>query len=186
MVGVVRLKSHRIGRMDVMPSQSRPALRPIVLMGVSGAGKTVVGTELSLQTGRPFVDGDDLHPAANKEKMRAGVPLTDTDREPWLRTIGARLAEGDGVIVACSALKRRYRDLLRECAPDVYFAHLDPGADALRERLAVRHHEYMPAGLLDSQLATLEPLDADEPGGVFAEVGDVAATVAAIRAALEG
>jgi gluconokinase len=162
-----------------------PSEIPVVLMGVSGCGKSVVGTELSRQTGRPFVDGDDLHPPANKEKMRAGIPLTDEDREPWLRAIGVRLAAGDGVIVACSALKRHYRDLLRESAPDTFFAHLDPGVDTLRARLSTRRHEYMPASLLESQLATLEPLAADERGAVFPEIGGLEATVADIRAALE-
>jgi gluconokinase len=167
--------------MTVMPAAQLPA---IVLMGVSGAGKTVVGDALADASGRVFIDGDDLHPAANKEKMRAGIPLTDADREPWLRVIGERLAVGDGVIVACSALKRRYRDLLREYAPDTFFAHLDPDPSTLEQRLAVRVHEYMPAGLLGSQLSALEPLQPDEFGAVFRSDGSVEQTVADIRAAL--
>ena len=167
--------------MTVVPPSSLP---PIVLMGVSGAGKSVVGNALADASGRVFIDGDDLHPAANKEKMRAGIPLTDADREPWLRIIGERLAVGDGVIVACSALKRSYRDLLREYAPGTYFAHLDPSREVLQRRLAVRVHEYMPAGLLDSQLNALEPLEPDEFGGVFRVDESVEATVADIRAAL--
>ncbi|WP_243064008.1 gluconokinase [Humibacter sp. RRB41] len=167
--------------MTVVPPAQLP---PIVLMGVSGAGKSVVGNALADASGRVFIDGDDLHPAANKEKMRAGVPLTDADRAPWLRIIGERLAVGDGVIVACSALKRRYRDLLREYAPGTYFAHLDPSREVLRARLAARVHEYMPAGLLDSQLGSLEPLQPDEFGAVFRVDETVDATVADIRAAL--
>lgn len=159
-------------------------LPPVVLMGVSGAGKTVVGNALADASGRVFIDGDDLHPAANKEKMRAGIPLTDADREPWLRTIGERLAVGDGVIVACSALKRRYRDLLREYAPGTFFAHLDPGRDTLEQRVHTRVHEYMPSGLLDSQLAALEPLEPDEFGAVFARNESVEQTVTDIRTAL--
>ncbi|QDZ14476.1 gluconokinase [Humibacter ginsenosidimutans] len=169
--------------MTVVPPVQLP---PIVLMGVSGAGKTVVGNALADASGRVFIDGDDLHSAANKEKMRAGIPLADQDREPWLRTIGERLAVGDGVIVACSALKRRYRDLLREYAPGVFFAHLDPERAALEERVHTRAHEYMPAGLLDSQLAALEPLTDDEFGAVFHGEVTVEQTVADIRAALAG
>lgn len=163
-----------------------PPLPPIVLMGVSGAGKTVVGNALADASGRVFIDGDDLHPASNKEKMRAGIPLTDADREPWLRMIGERLAVGDGVIVACSALKRRYRDLLREYAPGVFFAHLDPDREVLQEHLAARSHEYMPASLLDSQLGALEPLQPDEHGAVFRSSRSVEETVADIRGTIEG
>lgn len=159
-------------------------LIPVVMMGVSGAGKSVVGNALADASGRVFIDGDDLHSAANKEKMHAGIPLTDADRGPWLRTIGERLAVGDGVIVACSALRRRYRDLLRSYAPDTFFAHLDPEPDTLEQRLAVRVHEYMPADLLGSQLATLEPLQPDEFGAVFRSDGTIDATVADIRATL--
>ncbi|MCU1517128.1 MAG: transferase [Pseudarthrobacter sp.] len=139
---------------------------PIVIMGVSGSGKSTVGGLLGHRLGVPFIDGDDLHPAANKEKMRAVSPLDDHDRRPWLQEIGRTLAahqqDGTGVIVACSALKRRYRDLLREHAPDVLFLHLEGSADTLAARMAARNHEFMPAALLASQLAALEPLDPDE------------------------
>jgi gluconokinase len=138
----------------------------MVIMGVSGSGKSTVGALLGRRLGVPFIDGDDLHPAANKEKMRAGIPLDDDDRRPWLQEIGHTLAapqeDRQGVIVACSALKRRYRDLLREHAPDVVFLHLQGSVDTLAARMAARNHEFMPATLLASQLEALEPLDADE------------------------
>jgi gluconokinase len=116
----------------------------------------------------PFFDGDDFHPAANKQKMAAGVPLTDTDREPWLARLGELLAgkddSGTGVppSVACSALKRRYRDLLRRCAPDVVFVHLAGTAATIGARMDARSHEFMPRALLESQYAALEDLAADE------------------------
>ncbi|MCL2795782.1 MAG: gluconokinase [Microbacteriaceae bacterium] len=160
------------------------ALKPIVLMGVSGSGKTTVGDRLAEVSGRVFIDADDLHPAANKQKMAAGVPLTDEDRWPWLRIVGERLAVGDGVIVACSALKRAYRDLLREYAPNAYFALLSGSREVLEARVSGRHHEYMPASLLDSQLALLEPLGADEDGGVFDIAASADEIVEEIRGAL--
>lgn len=139
---------------------------PMVIMGVSGSGKSTVGELLGHRLGVLFIDGDDLHPAANKEKMRTGIPLDDDDRRPWLQEIGRTLqahqGNGRGVVVACSALKRRYRDLLREYAPDVLFVHLQGSTETLAIRLAARNHEFMPVGLLASQLDALEPLDADE------------------------
>lgn len=170
---------------DAPEASAAHRLRPIIMMGVSGAGKTVVGSALAASLGRPFVDGDDLHPVANKEKMRAGIPLTDDDREPWLRIVGERLAAGDGVVLACSALKRRYRDLLREYAPDAFFVHLDPRREVLQEHLAGRSHEYMPATLLSSQLDALEPLRPDEDGAVFRVAASVQGTTAAIRKAVD-
>lgn len=170
---------------DAPEASSPQSPRPIVMMGVSGAGKTVVGTALAASLGRPFVDGDDLHPAANKEKMRAGIPLTDEDREPWLRIVGRRLAAGDGVVLACSALKRGYRDLLREYAPGAFFVHLDPRREVLQEHLAARSHEYMPPSLLNSQLDALEPLRPEERGAVFPAAESVHATAAAIRRTVE-
>ncbi|UTT71349.1 gluconokinase [Arthrobacter sp. DNA4] len=143
-------------------------LAPLVVMGVSGCGKSTVGAWLGQQLGMPFYDGDDFHPAANKQKMAAGVPLTDTDREPWLGRVGELLAgkdaSGAGVppIVACSALKRRYRDLLRSYAPDVVFIHLVGTPDTIGARMDARSHEFMPRTLLDSQFAALEELEADE------------------------
>ena len=143
-------------------------LPPLVAMGVSGCGKSTVGTLLGQRLGMPFFDGDDFHPAANKQKMAAGVPLTDRDREPWLARLGELLAGKDdggaGVppIVACSALKRRYRDLLRSYAPDVVFIHLSGTAATIGARMEARSHEFMPHTLLDSQFAALEELEEDE------------------------
>ncbi|MBI1215555.1 MAG: AAA family ATPase [Alphaproteobacteria bacterium] len=135
----------------------------IVLMGVSGAGKTAIGTALSRLSTLPFVDADDHHPAANKAKMKAGVPLEDDDRRPWLETLNALLrgwqAEGAGGILACSALKESYRDILRTGLPEnaLRFVLLDAPRETIEQRLAQRRHEYMNPNLLDSQLKTLEP-----------------------------
>ena len=140
---------------------------PLIVMGVSGCGKSTVGALLGERLGVPFIDGDDLHPQANKDKMRAGQALDDADRRPWLAAIGGAVAgsleAGSPMIVACSALKRAYRDLLRESVPGVVFVHLAGDATTIAARLAARSHEYMPATLLASQLATLEPLQDDEP-----------------------
>ncbi|MFP5023254.1 gluconokinase [Pseudonocardia phyllosphaerae] len=147
--------------------RSTPSTPPlIVVMGVSGSGKSTVGSALAARHGVPFLDADDLHPAANVTKMHAGVPLTDDDRWPWLDAVGAELARhaGTGLIVACSALRRVYRDRLRASAPTVRFVHLHGGRDVLARRMDDRHGHFMPPALLTSQLATLEPLEDDEPG----------------------
>jgi carbohydrate kinase (thermoresistant glucokinase family) len=141
--------------------------RIIVCMGVSGSGKSVVGSAVARRLHAPFLEGDDYHPAANKDKMRAGIPLTDADRWPWLDALAAALHETAGtkgvVVSACSALKRSYRDRLTERAGEpVLFVYLEGSRELLETRLAGRHHEFMPASLLDSQLATLEPPAADE------------------------
>jgi gluconokinase len=154
----------------------------VVVMGVSASGKSTVGAALARDLGVPFVDGDDLHPAANIAKMSRGVPLDDADRMPWLDAVGARLADGaahGGVVVACSALRRAYRDRLRAAAPTTVFVHLDADAETLARRAQGRHGHFMPASLLVSQLATLEPLGADEPGAVFdVSAGDAVAVAA--------
>jgi len=160
----------------------------VVLMGVCGCGKTVVGQALAAELGWPFFDGDDFHPPANVAKMAAGTSLTDDDRWPWLdrlaRDMGAILARGESAVLACSALKQAYRDRIAACsrAPgDVRFVHLKGDYDTIAARLAARHHRYMPATLLASQFATLE-----EPEDAIAiDVGGtVADEVARIRAAL--
>jgi gluconokinase len=138
----------------------------VTVMGVSGSGKTTVGAALAQRLHVPFEDADDLHPAANVEKMSAGVPLDDADRLPWLRAVGAWQAahEGAGGVMSCSALRRSYRDLLREAAPDQVFVHLAGERDVVARRVAGRPGHFMPAALVDSQFATLEPLGADEHG----------------------
>lgn len=160
----------------------------IVVMGVSGSGKTTVAVALAERLGWEFAEGDDFHPRANVEKMAAGHPLDDDDRWPWLRTIGRwvdqREATGRSVVVTCSALKRSYRDLLREGRPSVWFAHVTADPDVIRERIERRSGHYMPASLLDSQLATLEPLDPDEPGAAIPGDGEPAAVVEELLAAL--
>lgn len=141
-------------------------LPPLVIMGVCGCGKSTIGSLLGERLGVRFMDGDDFHPPANKAKMAQGMPLDDDDRAPWLAEIGAALAtpaEGAGSpIIACSALRRSYRDLLRSHAPGVVFIHLSGDPATLAARLSGRQHEYMPSTLLQSQLATLEPLGTDE------------------------
>lgn len=147
---------------------SDPQTTTVVVMGVSGSGKTTIAQELARRLGRQLVEGDDLHPPQNVAKMAAGHPLDDDDRWPWLD----RVAEGIGVweqtgqdgIVTCSALKRSYRDRLRAGHPSVWFAHVDAHEQVLRDRLARRTGHYMPPSLLDSQLATLQRLAPDEAG----------------------
>jgi gluconokinase len=137
------------------------SLRSVVVMGVSGAGKSTVGRALADALALPFVEGDDLHPAANVSKMAAGIPLTDADRAPWLDLVAAELA-GPPVILACSALRRVYRDRLRAVAPDLALVYLHGDRELLAARMAARPGHFMPTLLLDSQLATLEPPTPDE------------------------
>ncbi|TDN91725.1 gluconokinase [Microbacterium sp. BK668] len=138
----------------------------LVVMGVSGSGKSTVAALVAERAGATFIDADDLHPRSNVDKMAAGIPLTDEDRMPWLREVGDVIARhaGERVVVACSALKRAYRDAIRERAGRVLFAQLDGARDLLAERMGGRGHHFMPLTLLDSQLATLEPLEDDEHG----------------------
>ncbi|MQY06532.1 gluconokinase [Actinomadura macrotermitis] len=147
-------------------AQAAPLL---VVMGVSGSGKTTFGAELARRLGVPFADADDFHTPAGIAKMSAGVPLDDEDRLPWLRAIGAWLAghARDGGVAGCSALKRSYRDLLREYAPDVAFVHLHGAPEIVRRRVAERPGHFMPASLVDSQFQTLEPLEPGERGLVL-------------------
>jgi gluconokinase len=144
--------------------------RPIVVMGVSGSGKSTVGAALAQRLRVPFADADDLHPAANVAKMSRGEPLDDQDRYPWLEVVGQWLADHpDGGVMSCSALKRKYRDQLRHHAPDVEFVLLSGDRAVIERRQASRPGHFMPASLLSSQLATLEPLEPDE-GGVVLDV----------------
>jgi gluconokinase len=132
----------------------------VLLAGVSGSGKSTVGQLLASRLGWPFIDGDSLHPAANIAKMRAGVPLNDEDRRPWLEAVAAamddHIAAGRSAVITCSALKRSYRDLLLTGRPAARLVFLDAGRDLLAARLAARHGHFFRADLLDSQLATLE------------------------------
>ena len=141
----------------------------IVVMGVAGCGKSTAGTEIARHLCVTFLEGDQLHPAANVEKMAAGVPLTDEDRYPWLEAIGAaiksRVVRSEGVVAACSALKRAYRAILRErsgTGNELIFVYLSGSQELISERLKLRTGHFFPASLLDSQFATLEPPQADE------------------------
>ncbi len=140
----------------------------LILTGVTGAGKSSVMAPLAERLRAVAAEGDDFHSAANVRKMRAGIPLDDDDRGPWLRSIaewiGSREGESVDGVVTCSALRRRYRDVLREGHPSVRFVNLVASKPALERRLAARTGHYMPPSLLPSQLETLEPLGADEPG----------------------
>ncbi|HEU5186316.1 MAG TPA: gluconokinase [Gemmatimonadaceae bacterium] len=138
-----------------------------VIMGVCGAGKSLIGAKLARALDIEFVEGDALHPPENVRRMAAGIPLTDDDRQDWLIAIAARLRDakraGAGLVVSCSALKRRYRDLLRSAGdPDTRFVYLAGSRTLLAERMANRRGHFMPPALLDSQLATLEEPSADE------------------------
>lgn len=157
----------------------------IVVMGPSGAGKSTVGRALADLRGALFIDGDDLHPAANVAKMAAGHPLDDADRMPWLERVGDALHAHDDIVVACSALKRGYRDAIRRREPDAVFVELVVDRDELATRMSTRGEHFMPTTLLDSQLRTLEPLDADERGARVTAGADVARTAESIAERLE-
>lgn len=146
---------------------SRPrseANRRIVLMGVAGCGKSAVGAALAARIGATYLDGDDLHPQENIDKMSRGEALTDEDRWPWLTLVGRKLAAPDGILVlGCSALKRRYRDHIRkEAGAPVLFVHLAGNRDLIADRMKSRTGHFMPASLIDSQFAALEPPAPDE------------------------
>ncbi|MFF3444849.1 gluconokinase [Streptosporangium sp. NPDC002721] len=151
------------------PAAPPPGAALLVVMGVTGSGKTTVGAALAQRLRLPFADADDFHSEANIAKMSDGIPLDDEDRLPWLRSIGAWLAEhaATGGVASCSALKRSYRDILREAAPTVTFVHLHGDMDAVRRRVAGRPGHFMPASLVESQYRTLEPLEPDEQGIVL-------------------
>ena len=149
-------------------SPRRQRLVTVVLMGVAGSGKSSVMAALVARLGWPTLEGDALHPPANVAKMAAGVPLTDADRAPWLDAIAdwvsEREAERQSSLLTCSALRRAYRDALRRARPSVWFVHLSAPRSVLASRMQQREGHFMPASMLESQLATLEPLEPDEPG----------------------
>ena len=151
-----------------MTDPTRPASTTVVVMGVSGSGKTTVATQAAERLGWKYSEGDDFHPPANVEKMRAGHSLDDEDRWPWLSDIavwiGDREKLGEDVVLTCSALKRAYRDLLSDGHPSVVFCQLVVPAEVLEERMRERRDHYMPASLLRSQLETLQDLQPDERG----------------------
>lgn len=155
-----------------------------VIMGVSGSGKSTVGAALAYTLGVPFIEGDSFHPDRNVAKMSAGMPLNDDDRADWLRALAAEIAgaqaRGGGIVVSCSALKRRYRDVLRAADPGLRFAHLLGNRDVIEERMQSRVGHYMPPALLDSQLRDLEPLQAGEAGLTLDITHDPSALVARI------
>ena len=137
----------------------------LVVMGVAGTGKTTVAERLAGILGLPMAEGDDFHPGSNRDKMSAGIPLVDDDRWPWLELLAAKLREWDkegGAVLACSALKRAYRDVLRTGAPAARFLHLTGPAEVLAERMGDREGHFMPGSLLRSQLDTLEAIEPDE------------------------
>ncbi len=158
-----------------------PACDAVVVMGVAGCGKSTVGAALARRLAWPHLDADDFHPRDNVEKMRSGTPLTDADRGPWLASMRAeldrRVEAGDPVVLACSALKRAYRDVLRDGIGVVRFLHLRAEREQLGDRLSGRGGHFFPAALIDSQLATLEEPDGDEQPLVVAATETPAAIV---------
>jgi len=148
------------------PAETRP--QRWVVMGVSGCGKSTVGAALAASLGLRFIEGDAFHPPQNVAKMSAGLPLDDHDRAGWLQALATEIrdarSQGVGLVLSCSALKRRYRDLLRQADPDLRFAHLQGPRELIAGRMAGRIGHYMPPALLDSQLRDLEPLQDDEAG----------------------
>ncbi|HUQ43062.1 MAG TPA: gluconokinase [Candidatus Limnocylindria bacterium] len=160
-------------------SPRRQRLTTLVVMGVAGSGKTTVMAALADRLGWPTLEGDSLHPPKNVAKMAAGIPLDDADRAPWLaeiaRWIGDREAARASSLVTCSALRRPYRDLIRAGHPSAWFVHLVAPVEVLASRMAEREGHFMPASLLASQLAALEPLEREEPGSSVNAVEDPAA-----------
>jgi gluconokinase len=129
----------------------------VLVMGVAGVGKTTIGEALAQALGARFIDADDYHPPANVAKMKAGIPLQDADRWPWLARLNEELKRHRNAVLACSALREAYRDRLGSGVPEFKVVYLHGTAELIRERMKTRQHRYMPAALLDSQLATLEP-----------------------------
>ena len=158
-------------------------LHAIIVMGVSGSGKSSIGEEIARGLRLQFVEGDALHPASNVEKMSKGIPLTDEDRMPWLDRIGetmeTSLAKGEGIVVSCSALKRIYRERLRSAVGgNLYFVYLEGSKELLTDRMGHRKGHFMPTSLLESQLQTLE-VPTGEKGVVTVDIDDTIETIAA-------
>lgn len=157
-------------------------------MGVTACGKSTVGAQLAATLGLEFLEGDSLHSAANVARMAAGVALSDADRLGWLQALARRIAAaraaGQGLVLSCSALKRAYRDILRQGAPDLHLVHLHGERELLARRMAARTGHYMPASLLESQLATLETPDVQEKAQTFDVRSDPEQIVAAVIAGL--
>lgn len=163
-----------------MPEAKSP--HAIIVMGVSGSGKTSIGETLAKAFSLRFLEGDQLHPPANVEKMSKGIPLTDDDRMPWLELIGQQMASalgnGEGIIVSCSALKRIYRDRLREAVGgNLFFVYLEGSKELLTDRMGHRTGHFMPTSLLESQLATLE-VPSGEVGVVTVDIDDTIEAIA--------
>jgi gluconokinase len=160
----------------------------LVVMGVSGVGKSTIARAVAVRLGWAFLEGDDLHPAANVAKMRSGRPLDDADRAPWLAAIAGwidrQAAAGNAAVIACSALKRRYREVLTEGRPFVRIVYIDGDPDIIRKRIAKRKHAYFPPSLLDSQFAALEPPVPEEHPIVVDAAQPLEAQVDAVIAAL--
>ncbi|MEV6314896.1 gluconokinase [Streptomyces sp. NPDC051776] len=166
--------------------RTQRAVPLVVVMGVTGSGKTTIGERLAEELGLPYAEADDFHPPENIAKMKDGTPLDDADRVPWLDGIGDWLAghAATGGVVSCSALKRSYRDRLTETAPSACFIHLNGSFELIAHRLADRRDHFMPARLLRSQFADLEPLGDDENGAAIPIEGTVEETTALARDAL--